>query len=233
MGTTLTRIDASAAVVVGSLLSAAVVGLAIASAPAAGFGKALPFEDPAMVVVYSGPDRDAQLFISTGSKMPMASLSVKSPQGSTVVEATFPGTLGQADFRLDTPEPSLRELKRVYPAGIYRWSGSTVRGRPLAGTSRLTYGLLTPPTIVVPAANTKLPVSGATLRWKPVVDAHRIHLEIEQVRTAQLLTVDLPGHATRFTVPDGFFQPGRTYVLDVKAVGANDNLTVSDVEFRV
>jgi hypothetical protein len=124
-------------------------------------------------------------------------------------------------------------LKREYPAGIYHWTATAVDGRSAVGTSRLSYRFLVPPTILVPTAHVKLPVSGATLRWKPVAGARHIHLEIEELRAKQLLTIDLPGNATQFTVPDGFFQPGLTYVLDVKAVGLNDNLTVADVEFRV
>lgn len=194
--------------------------------------KALPFEDPTMVVVYSGPDHDAQLLISAGSKVPMASLALASPTGAVVTETSFDATLGQADFRLDTPEPSLAALKRTYPAGVYRWTGTTVDGRPIVGASRLSYRLLTPPRILAPARNQKVTTSGATLEWRRVAGARVIHLEVEQVRTSHLLTVDLPGSATRFTIPDGFLQPGLKYTLDVKAVGPNDNLTVTDVDFR-
>lgn len=194
--------------------------------------KPLPFEDPKMVVVYSGPDRDAQLLISVGNTVTMASLALASPTGAVVTEASFDSTLGQADFRLDTPEPSLGTLKRTYPAGVYRWTGRTVDGRPIVGVSRLSYRLLTPPRILAPARNQKLTTSEATLEWGRVAGAHVIHLEVEQVRTSHLLTVDLPGSATRFTIPDGFLQPGLKYTLDVKAVGPNDNLTVTDVDFR-
>ena len=38
-----------------------------------------------------------------------------------------------------------------------------------------------------------VPQTGTTLRWNPVPGSRFIHLELEQVRTKRLLTVDLDG----------------------------------------
>ena len=42
---------------------------------------------------------------------------------------------------------------------------------------------------------------------------------------------DLPGDATEFVVPDGFFEAGTEYVLDVITIAENGNLTVNDALF--
>ncbi len=70
------------------------------------------------------------------------------------------------------------------------------------------------------------------VRWEPVADASSIHLEVEQPARERTLSVDLDGDATSFVIPDGFLDRGREYVVDVKAVGANGNLTVADRAFR-
>jgi len=194
----------------------------------------LRFEDPTLTLVYSGPDRDAQLYISTGSTTPMRQVSVIAPGGRRIITARFTdgSNLGQSDLRLDTPEPSLAGLRRAYPQGLYKWSGVAVNGRAIAGTARLSYGLLNAPVITSPAPGSSVAAAGAALRWQPVPGASKIHIEVEQVATKRLLTVDLAGSATSLAVPEGFLAPGLEYTMDVKAVGPNGNLTVSDVTFR-
>lgn len=121
----------------------------------------------------------------------------------------------------------------IYPPGTYRLRGRTVDGRRIAGSARLSYAVLRPPVIIYPTPGQKgVATSGAVLRWQRVVGAKKIHLEIEQVETKRVLTVDLSGNATSLIAPDGFFQPGLTYVMDVKAAGPNRNLTVTDVTFK-
>ena len=232
-----------------ALIASAAVGVAAIAVVAAGHGSTpepghasgppakqrLPLEDPSIAVIYSETDRDAQLLISTGSTRPMASLSVERPNGTGIIDARFKHDrkLGHADFRVDTPEPSLAKLKRAYPPGTYLWRGQTVDGQRLAGRSKLSYALLEPPVITAPAAGaTGLPTSGLTVRWEPVGAAKTIHLELEEPQTERVLTVDLDGGATSFVVPDGFLRSGREYVVDVKAVNSRGNLTVADLSFR-
>jgi hypothetical protein len=45
------------------------------------------------------------------------------------------------------------------------------------------------------------------------------------------LSIDLPGHAKRFTLPNDWLQPGVTYTLDIKLIAENGNQTVRDVRF--
>lgn len=193
----------------------------------------LTFEDPAMTLVYSGPDRDAQLYISTGTTQPMRELRLIGPRKRTVVAAHFSDArnLGQSDLRLDTPEPTLAGLKRAYPRGVYRWYGTTTAGRPITGRTLLSYALLKPPVILAPRPDQVLGTSGAVVRWEPIAGARTVHVEIEQVATKRVLTIDLPPTATSLTVPDGFLTPRLEYTMDVKAVGPHGNLTVSDVTF--
>lgn len=195
-----------------------------------------PFEDPTIAVVYSGPDKDAQLLISAGANgQPIRSLSLRAPNGRQVIDTTFadPRGLGQSDARFETPEPTLAELKRTYPAGTYHWVGHTVRGQRLASTTRLIYSLPEVPVITTPTPDaTGLPTSELRVGWDRVTGAKKIHLEIEQVKTDRVLTIDLDGAASSFVVPDQFLASGLKYTLDVKAVGTNGNVAVADVDFH-
>lgn len=223
------------------MLGAGVAIAAAASAVPAGHASSsaaprapLAFEDPAMTVVYSGPDHDAQLYISTGTTTPMRELRLVAPGNRTIIAARFSDArnLGQSDLRLDTPEPSLAGLRHAYPPGVYRWRGTTINGRPIAGRTLLSYALLKPPVITVPQPAQAIATTGQVVAWKPIAGARTVHVEIEQVATKRVLTVDLPSSATSLQVPDGFFTAGLEYTMDVKAVGPHGNLTVSDVTFK-
>lgn len=226
-------IPATALVLIGGAVAASAAPAITNASPAQARAAALPLENPSMIVVYSGPDQDAQLFISTGSKTPMAQLAITAPDGRRVFAATFPGPLGQSDLRLDTPEPTLAQLETDYPAGAYRWTGRTTDGRRLTGTSRLRYTLLEPPVITAPGAGSSVAPASLVARWQPVAGARRIHLELEQVKTHRLLTIDLDGASSSFRIPVSFVKPGLEYVLDVKAANASGNLSVADVTFRI
>ena len=221
-----------------ALVPAAAVGLSDSgrsSSAAPAKTAALPLEDPTFTVVYSGPDKDAQIIFTVGSKSPMSRLSMTGPNGLSTLDVKFAdaGHLGQADLRLDSPEPTLAKLKQAYPAGIYRLSGKTVGGRALIGRGHLSYGLLPAPVITSPAPGAAgVTTQATTMRWKQVPGAKFIHLELEQVRTHRLLTVDLDGDATSLVIPPGFMKPGLKYTFDVKAAASNGNLSVADVTFR-
>lgn len=130
-----------------------------------------------------------------------------------------------------TPEPTLATLKKAYPPGTYRWSGRAVDGRRLRGTSRLRYKLLAAPVITSPSAGQNgLPTRDGAVTWQRVPGAATIHLEVETEELHRVLTVDFSGDATSFVIPDGFRLPNRPYVLDIKAVAPNGNLTVSDLK---
>jgi len=45
------------------------------------------------------------------------------------------------------------------------------------------------------------------------------------------LSIDLPGDAERFTLPNDWLQPGVIYTLDIKLTAENGNQTVRDVCF--
>ena len=193
------------------------------------------FEDPALVVVYSVSDEDAQIFVRGGAEDPIKRLKIKQAVGDEVmIKSRFNdgGALGQADFQFETPEPALEDLMVAYPAGEYVFSGVTVDGDTLAGVVDLSYDLPPPPVILFPAeGDTGIPVNDLVVRWDPAADAEAIRLEIEDEEEEVALKVDLAGDATTFFVPDNWLQPGTEYTLDIKVHGENGNQTVRDLRF--
>lgn len=191
-------------------------------------------EDARVFFVFSATDDDAQVFLTGGSDLPIARVSVRNPAGEQIAAARFADSegVGQADFAFESPEPSLDTLKAAYPAGTYVLAGRAVDGTRLTATVDLSHELLAAPELIYPMEGDEgVPVNGLIVAWNPIEDAESIRLEIEDEEEEVALKVDLDGDATAFEVPNSWLKDGVQYVLDIKATAENGNQTVSDVEF--
>ncbi len=200
------------------LLGAAIALSSIPACHAAASNGVLPFEHADMSVVYSASDDDAEILIRATGDEPIGEVHIVGPGGTVRLEAMFRDgdRLGQADVRFDTPEPSLEDLMQAY----------------LAGVAELSYELLPAPTISFPPAGaTDVPTQSLEVRWSVPVAPERIRLEVEDEEAKVALTIDLPGDAERFTLPNDWLQPGVIYTLDIKLIAENGNQTVRDVRF--
>ena len=187
-----------------------------------------------MKVVYSASDDDAEILIRATGVDPIGQVRIVGPGGTVRLKATFRDgdRLGQADVQFDTPEPSLEDLMQAYPEGQYRFRGRTAAGEKLAGVAELSYELLPAPTILFPpAGETDVPTKDLEVRWSVPVAPERILPQVEDEREKVSLSIDLPGDAERFTLPNDWLQPGVMYTLDIKLVAENGNQTVRDARF--
>ncbi|MGH8627936.1 MAG: Ig-like domain-containing protein, partial [Gammaproteobacteria bacterium] len=193
----------------------------------------LPFEHATMSVVYSASDDDAEILIRATGVDPIGQVGIVGPDGTVRLKAKFRDgdRLGQADVQFDTPEPSLEDLMQAYPEGEYRFRGRTAAGEKLAGVAELSYELLPAPEIRFPLDGaTDVPTKDLEVRSVPVAP-ERILLQVEDEKEKISLSIDLPGDAVRFTLPNDWLQPGVLYTLDIKLIAENGNQTVRDVRF--
>jgi hypothetical protein len=190
------------------------------------------FDEASVHFVDNRSDHDGQLFWSVTYEKHMSDVAIYAPDGDLVAKATF-DDLGQADAHFDSPEPSVAELKRRYPAGRYTFTGHTTTGRRLVSVVNLSYAhVRATPVIITPTADqTGVPVSGVVVTWARTSRASVIHLQVESDKPERALEIDLPGSTTSFAIPEGFLQPGTEYVIDVQARHRSGNDTVSDVIF--
>ena len=215
-------------------LGAGIVLLSVPAFHAAVANEVLPFEHATMRVVYSVSDDDAEILIRATGIDPIGRVHIIGPGGTVRLKVKFRDgdRLGQADVHFDTPEPSLEDLMQAYPEGEYRFRGRTAAGEKLAGVAELSYALLPAPTILSPLdGETSVPTKDLEVRWSVPVAPERVLLQVEDEEKKVALSIDLPGDAQRFTLPNDWLQPGVIYTLDIKLVAENGNQTVRDVRF--
>ena len=186
-------------------------------------------------IEYNAVDSDAKAVIVIDAGVGLSSVKVFAPNSRQVLYLTAKTTpnLGQTKLKVETPEPSLNEVKAAYPAGMYRFRGWTVDGDMIVGEATLSHDLLDAPVITAPANSaTTVPINGQTATWETVTGAASYFLELEQEDLALVLKVDLLSSSTSFDFPTGWLLLDKDYVLSVSAIGANGNHTIAEVRFR-
>ena len=155
--------------------------------------------DAEIYIVSHRTDADAQVIIAGGDEQGITELFITGPRG--IVDIDAGRTIGQADFQFDSTEPSLKELKRAYPAGRYKFSATTTDGCTRATALSLSYQLLPAPVILFPGeGSTGVPPAGFTATWQAIAGAEAVRVQVEVEETAAAIAVDLPGDATSFRV---------------------------------
>ena len=181
-------------------------------------------------------DEDAEVRLEvTGSDEGLARLRVVAPDGRMIVDfSASDSKLGMRHFNMESPEPrNDGRLQADFPAGTYRFAGTTSSGRELQGTATLSHSFPPGVSFVSPRPDQKaVPVAGMRIRWSPVANLAAHVVVIEQEETGHELRVVLPGSATEIAVPDGFLMPGKEYTLAVGSVSQEGNRTFVETKFR-
>ena len=108
------------------------------------------FELVTLYLEFNATDNEAEVVTVVDAEVGLKELKVIAPNDKTVLSLTSKTTpkLGQAEVLVKTPEPSLDEIKAVYPAGVYQFRAKTVDGGDkVIGEATLSHELLPAPVI--------------------------------------------------------------------------------------
>jgi hypothetical protein len=193
------------------------------------------FGRTAVYLERNATDEDAEVrFEVTGGKDGLAALQVTAPDGRTVLDLKAPDSkLGMRQFILESPEPrDDGRLRADFPAGSYRFLGTTPGGMTLRGTATLSHALPPVAAVVSPrAGQTGVPVNGLRIEWRPVPGVSTCTVIVEQEATGRELRADLAGDATAFAVPDGFLAPGTVYKVAIGTISREGNRSFVEAGF--
>lgn len=147
----------------------------------------------------------------------------------------FP-VIGAHDPEIDEPD----DFFPTFPAGTFAFRGTAVGGGALGGTATLTHDLPATPEILSPEALGTLPLAAPVIEWAPVTRNHDdsrdlavvgYEVIVEQTSPERELIARVVPGATRFTIPDEFLLPDTVYVVEVIAIEASDNQSITEQEF--
>lgn len=214
----------------GGILLLVSLGLATAGGqePASFTAASVRFEQNAT-------DDDAEVvFGATGGDEGLATLKVVSPDGRTVIDFTAPDSrLGIRHFSLESPEPKNDgSVQEDYPEGEYTFTGTTVSGAELHGTSTLSHKLPDTAAFVRSGPDEEgVAIRNLEITWTAVDDLAAYVIVIEQDELDVSITARLPSSVTAFAIPDGFLLPDTEYKLAIGTVTEEGNTSFVETTF--
>jgi hypothetical protein len=220
------------------------LGATVPAGTAGARARTIPFADARLKIEVNATDGDAGLQVFLDGE-PWRAVSLYHPDGRKLVEITAKGPLkdyGLTELFSESSEPSfdvfpLQEFKRLFPEGVYTFRGTTIDGTHLRSSARLTHDIPRGPRILRPRADAEVPRDKLVVTWKPVrtpgVDIVGYQVVVTREEPLRVLSVDLPAHARRLPVPAAFLQRGIEYKVEVLAIEASGNQTLTEIAFTV
>jgi hypothetical protein len=225
------------------------IGIAVArsdpGSPARAGAKPIRLADATMIVEVNATDGDAGLQVFLDGE-PWRSMTISSPGGRRILAMNTKGRLkhyGLTELFSESSEPPferfpLSRFKRLFPAGTYRFAGRTIDGRELVGRARLSHDIPDGPEITAPAADATVPPGAVVARWSAVAERGGVEISgyraiVERENPLRVFSADLPASAHSVTVPAEFLEAGTDYKLEVQAIEASGNQTLTEITFRV
>jgi hypothetical protein len=191
-------------------------------------------------------DRDAGLHLFLDGAG-WSQMRVLDPEDRVILDITAQGSVGLqgvTELFFESAEPSfdeqpLEDFLARFPAGIYRYQGTTIDGRPLKGKARLTHALPEGPELVAPLdGDDSVDPLDTVIEWNPVPDPPGSSIVGYQVLVLReqpsllVFSADVGPNITSVTVPAEFMLPRTAYKYEVLAIEESGNQTLSEAEFE-
>jgi hypothetical protein len=207
--------------------------------------KPVPFADARLIVEVNATDGDAGLQIFVDAD-PWKQVSIHRPDGQQIVDFRTAGPVdayGLTELFSESSEPPFTEFtldsfKALFPAGQYAFSGTTIDGTALTGTATLSHHIPNGPEILSPADGARVDDDAVVVKWSPGtqpvgVDIRAYQVVVTRENPHRVLAVDLPASVTSLTLPEEFLESRTAYALEVLAIEAGGNQTLTEMAFTV
>jgi len=143
-------------------------------------------------------------------------------------------------------EFSLEDLKARFPEGQYHVRAISFDGTRLTGSATFTHDVPAPPTVTSPREGAVVSTTGLLIEWQDVTEAvdgrpvtitgyEVIVTNVEHTDphgfSQPIFDVHLPADRNNLAVPVEFLEPGTEYELEVLALEASGNQTITVSSF--
>jgi Fibronectin type III domain len=215
------------------------------AAPATAAAAPVRLDEATMIVEVNATDRDAglQVFLDGDA---WRSMNISAPNGRRILAVDTKNRLegyGLTELFSESSEPSfdefpLRRFKRLFPEGKYGFEGTTIEGKRLVGSARLSHDFPAGPQITSPEEGGEVQGDNAVASWEPVPETSGLNIVgyraiVEREDPLRVFSVELPASTTSVTIPTEYLDPGTEYKLEVQAIEASGNQTTTEVTFLV
>jgi hypothetical protein len=207
-------------------------------------GDVVPFKEASLIVEINATDGDAglQIFLDHDT---WRSISISRPDGTKILDVKTRAELrdyGLTELFSESSEPPftefpLDEFRKLFPEGDYTFRGETIDGMKIESTVPLSHAFPEGPEILSPEEDSTVSSDKLVVGWNPVMGPAGVEIAAYHVIVAteaeppRVLEADLPATATEMTVPAEFLERGTDFKIEVLAIEASGNQTLSEVTF--
>ena len=220
----------------------AVVSLIVGAAAAK--PTAVPFEEAKMIIEVNATDGDAGLQVFLDHE-PWSAVQIFRPDGHKIIDIKNKNELkdfGLTELFSESSEPPftefpIEEFKKLWPEGEYVFKGRTIEGDRLESNVTLSHDIPEGPEILAPEEGETVSRNEARVRWRPGsqpagVEIVGYQVIVEHEDPLRVFSVDLPSGARTVKIPAAYLQPGIEYKVEVLAIEASGNQTLTELDFE-
>ena len=217
----------------------------VALAGCAPEGATEPFKRAHLRIEINATDGDAGLQIDLDHE-PWRSLRIQDPDGRTILDVTNRGVLegyGLTELFSESSEPPFSELPLdeftvLFPEGGYRFTGKTIDDVRMESVVTLTHDFPAGPEILAPTEDSEISPGELVAEWVPgraagaAVVAYQV-VVVQEVEPSRSLMATVPANVNRLAIPAAFLSIAGDYKVEVLAISASGNQTLTEVPFTV
>lgn len=195
-------------------------------------GAAIPFSDAQIFIEFNATANDAgiQVFLDAEDWKRVA---IFDERGRDLLEIETGGgmrELGLTELRFEGAEPDASEVFDAFPAGVYKFGGTTVERQRLAATATLSHDLPAAPEFS-PSHGEIVGVDDVEIEWDAIAGIDRYQVIVESDANDLVLEVSVSSSTTSLQIPATFLVPNTEYKAEVLAIAPSGNRTITEGTF--
>ncbi len=228
-----------------NVLLTAVALIVLVAGVAAGGAGAVQLEEADVFMEINDTDGDAgiQIFLDGEG---WDTMQLKAPNGqvlfSLVAERGI-AVQGLTELFFESAEPSfdeqpLEEFLDLFPAGQYKFRGTTTEDEVITGKAKFTHKIPGAPEITSPEEESTVDPDNVVVAWEKAASppgsrivGYQVIVEKDE-GTLRVFSADVDKNTTSVTVPPEFMKSGFPYKAEVIAIEKTGNKTISEIEFE-
>jgi hypothetical protein len=207
-------------------------GLSAEDTAAQDHGAAIPFSDAQIFIEFNSTANDAgiQVFLDAEDWKRVA---IFDQRGRDLLEIETGGgmrELGLTELRFEGAEPDASEVFDAFPAGLYKFRGTTTDRQRLAATAILSHDLPAAPEFS-PSEGELVDADDVEIEWGPIAGVDRYQVIVESDANGLVLEVSVSSSTTSLQIPPSFLVPNTEYKAEVLAIAPSGNRTITEGTF--
>jgi hypothetical protein len=192
----------------------------------------IPFSDTQIFFEFNSTANDAgiQVFLDAEG---WKELEIRDTRGREMIELEASGgmkKLGLTELRFEGAEPEPQEVLDTFPAGEYKFRGTTVDRYRLVGEATLSHEIPPAPEFT-PANGEVVDPDDVVIQWKAIGGIETYQVIVESDANELVLEISLSGDTTELHVPPTFLEPNLEYKVEVLAIAPSGNRTITEGTF--